>query len=307
MSASREDLPPTYVTQSKVGHHVRSSDVQLGTVLFGAAIKTGPDNKPSARAPSQNAAVWMVFPKPIWSPRIALWPSASLFRSQRTPSRWYGCRVREVGAGSEDPVAAAAAAAAFKCAALAPTPANDPEPPPRNRGSKSWKRTPVSAKSLLRVVAGGGRAILALYARSSAVSRPATPWFARASSAAPKANSRALASSSAARAAAAAARGDSAPRAPSPSPSRFFREPSRKLPLGSHVHSSYGRPHHLTSTASRSSLSSTTRSGMTCSNAARSRGASGSVSDAPVRFQCPRSLCDSLCRIAHRGTQRARR
>jgi hypothetical protein len=44
----------------------------LGTVLFGAAIKTGPDNKPNKRAPSQNAAVWMVFPKPIWSPRIAL-------------------------------------------------------------------------------------------------------------------------------------------------------------------------------------------------------------------------------------------
>ena len=96
-----------YPTRLSAGHHLRSSAIQLGTVDSGATTSTGlSPNNPIALAPATNTAVCTVFPRPISSPRMALAPSRSLFRSQRTPSRWYACSTN----ASADVVVAAGAA-----------------------------------------------------------------------------------------------------------------------------------------------------------------------------------------------------
>ncbi len=96
---STDTTPPTQVRQPQslrprfqcnlahVTHAHESDGMDAPMVESGTTMMAGVFKVPSCHPISRRAAVWMVFPRPISSPKMHDWPARSLASIQLTPAK----------------------------------------------------------------------------------------------------------------------------------------------------------------------------------------------------------------------------
>mmetsp|Transcript_4090 Transcript_4090/g.11939 ORF Transcript_4090/g.11939 Transcript_4090/m.11939 type:complete len:211 (+) Transcript_4090:226-858(+) len=89
----RSSRGPWKRTQRMLGQNRSISVSQLLSTLSGTTTRCGPLTLSESRRYAMNEMVWIVLPRPIWSPRMAFTPFLYMYTSQLRPMRWCLCSV----------------------------------------------------------------------------------------------------------------------------------------------------------------------------------------------------------------------